>query len=97
MQTTAKVIPEAEPPFIRQKDITGRFGTSRATQHRLRRLGLLPEGIRIGPRTVIYSEARVLEAISKLAVEQNSEIGSPTLQMDAQSDRVCIRSSDHRY
>ncbi len=95
MHTTETALHEAEPPFIRQKDIAARFGISRATQHRLRRLGILPEGIRIGPRTIIYSEARVIEAISQLASLQKPETSRPTLKSAGQSNPGGAVSSEH--
>ncbi len=86
MQITTETPPEAEPPFIRQKDIAARYGISRATQHRLRRLGLLPEGIRIGPRTIIYSEPRVVEAIARLASKPTSVPSLSKGETGAQSE-----------
>lgn len=86
MQITTEPLPEAEPPFIRQKGIATKYGISRATQNRLRRLGLLPEGIRIGPRTIIYSEARVVEAIARLASKPTSVPSLPRDWKGAQSE-----------
>lgn len=86
MQTPTETLPEAEPPFIRQKDIAARYGISRASQQRLRRLGLLPDGIRIGPRTIIYSEARVVEAIARLASRPTCVASLPKDGTGAQSE-----------
>lgn len=55
------------PPYIRERQIESRFGVSRGTQYRLRMRGIFPRGIRISPRTVIYSEPEIIEALAILA------------------------------
>lgn len=58
---------DIRPPYIRERQIESRFGVSRGTQYRLRMRGIFPRGIRVSPRTVIYSEQEIIEALAKLA------------------------------
>ncbi|NOE32167.1 MULTISPECIES: AlpA family phage regulatory protein [Ruegeria] len=68
---TSEAKPLVQPPFVRERDIVKRYGISRGTQNRLRKKGLLPAGIRLGPRTVIFSEPEILEALAALAGKRN--------------------------
>ena len=60
---------DIRPPYIRERQIEARFGISRGTQYRLRLRGTLPAGIRVSPRTVIYSEPEIIDALANLAAE----------------------------
>jgi predicted DNA-binding transcriptional regulator AlpA len=60
---------DIRPPFIRERQIETRFGISRGTQYRLRIQGALPRGIRVSPRTVIYSEPEIIDALIVLALD----------------------------
>lgn len=60
------------PPYIRERQIESRFGVSRGTQYRLRMRGVFPQGIRVSPRTVIYSEPEIIDALAVLATEAKS-------------------------
>lgn len=64
-----KTLPDTDirPPYIRERQIESRFGVSRGTQYRLRMRGIFPRGIRVSPRTVIYSEPEIIEALAILA------------------------------
>ncbi len=64
---SCEISAKIRPPFIRESQIVSRYGISRGTQFRLRQRGLLPNGIRLGARTVIFSEPEVLEALAALA------------------------------
>lgn len=59
--------PDLRPPFIREGEITSRYRISRGTQRRLREQGVLPVGIRLGARLIIYSEPAVIEALARVA------------------------------
>lgn len=67
MSDETSVGPDLRPPFVREGEITSRYRISRGTQRRLREHGILPAGIRLGARLVIYSEPAVVEAIAGLA------------------------------
>ena len=60
---------DIRPPYIRERQIEARFGVSRGTQYRLRMRGVFPQGIRVSPRTVIYSEPEIIDALAMLAAE----------------------------
>ena len=60
---------DIRPPYIRERQIESRFGVSRGTQYRLRLRGIFPRGIRVSPRTVIYSEPEIIDALTVLAAE----------------------------
>ncbi len=66
-----KTLPNTDirPPYIRERQIVSRFGVSRGTQYRLRRRGIFPRGIRVSPRTVIYSEPEIIDALAVLATD----------------------------
>lgn len=60
---------DIRPPYIRERQIESRFGVSRGTQYRLRMRGVFPQGIRVSPRTVIYSEPEIIDALAVLALD----------------------------
>ncbi len=68
---TNKTLPDTDirPPYIRERQIETRFGVSRGTQYRLRMRGIFPQGIRVSPRTVIYSEPEIIDALAVLATD----------------------------
>lgn len=60
---------DIRPPYIREHQIESRFGVSRGTQYRLRMRGIFPRGIRVSPRTVIYSEPEIIDALAAMAAD----------------------------
>ena len=67
-----KILPDRDirPPYIRERQIESRFGVSRGTQYRLRLRGIFPRGIRVSPRTVIYSEPEIIDALAAMAADE---------------------------
>lgn len=62
-------VTDIRPPYIRERQVESRFGVSRGTQYRLRMRGIFPRGIRVSPRTVIYSEPEIIDALAILSAD----------------------------
>jgi prophage regulatory protein len=55
------------PQIIRLPQTTARTGLSRATLYRLKKLGLFPQAVQLGPNSIGFLESEVNEWIEKRA------------------------------